>query len=349
MTLEVRDFEARDHEWARRLIGEHQGGDHRVARLGELVDPIEQEGIVAELDGRPVGLLTVHEGDRGLEVLTLHSETPGIGAGTRLLETVLRVASASGSARIWLVTTNDNVDAIRWYLRRGMTVASVHDGAVDRDRAALKPGIPERNPDNGIPLRDLVELELPLNEGDALGFRRFPRIEDIDALPPDAAAALLGPLFEDAPRFLARLVAERPFADDPTLIVRARDLARVLPEDEQIELLDAHPRIGADPATVSAMSHDEQGYDEEAPTPQPWVGEELEALNEAYERIFGFRFVIFVAGRPRSEIVPILEASLRDERVSELRRGLDDVVYIAADRLATLRDGSPVGDGTPPP
>ena len=70
MALDVRDFEPRDHDWARRLIGTHQGGDHRVARLGELLDPLEHEGIVAEMDGRPVGLLTVHESDRGLEVLT---------------------------------------------------------------------------------------------------------------------------------------------------------------------------------------------------------------------------------------------------------------------------------------
>lgn len=341
MTLDVRDFEPRDHDWARRLIGQHQGGDHRVARLGELLDPTEQEGIVAELDGRPVGLLTVHEGDRGLEVLTIHSEVRGVGAGTRLLETALRVASASGAPRLWLVTTNDNVEAIRWYLRRGMTVASVDDGAVDRDRATLKPSIPERNPDNGIPIRDLVELELSLDDGDALRFRPFPRIEDIDALPAEPAAALLGPLFEDAPRFLARLVAERPFGDDETLIAGAHDLARVLPEDEQVELLDAHPRIGAEPETVSALSHAEQGYGDDAPMVEPWVGEELDALNEAYERIFGFRFVIFVAGRPRSEIVPILETSLRDERPSELRRGLDDVVYIAADRLATLRNPVP--------
>ena len=341
MALEVRDFEPRDHEWARGLIGRHQGGDHRVARLGELLDPIEQEGIVAELDGRPAGLLTVHEGGRGLEVLTLHSEVQGAGVGTRLLETALRVAAASGSPRLWLVTTNDNVDAIRWYLRRGMTVARVHDGGVEADRAALKPGIPERNADNGLPIRDLVELELPLDEGDALGFRSFPRIEDLDVLPPETAATLLGPLFEDAPRFLAKLVAERPFGDDLTLIARAHDLARALPEDEQIELLDAHPRIGADPASVSALSHDEQGYGEDAPIVEPWVAEELDALNEAYERIFGFRFVIFVAGRPRSEIVPILETSLHDERISELRRGLDDVVYIAADRLATLRNPVP--------
>ncbi|HSJ00300.1 MAG TPA: GNAT family N-acetyltransferase [Patescibacteria group bacterium] len=336
MALDVRDFEASDHAWARRLIAEHQGGDHRVARLGELLDPTEQEGIVAELDGRPIGLLTVHEADRGLEVLTLHSEVSGVGAGTRLLETALRVAEASHAPRLWLVTTNDNLDAIRWYLRRGLTVSRVHAGAVDADRAAIKPTIPSVNPDNGIPIRDLIELELDPTLP-SLPRRPFPLIGDIDALPPEPAAALLGPLFEDAPRFLARLVMERPFGDDETLIARAHDLARSLPEDEQIELLDAHPRIGADPAAVSELSHDEQGYGDDRPQPEPWIAEELEALNDAYERIFGFRFVIFVAGRPRSAIVPILEASLRDERISELRRGLDDVVYIAADRLAKLR------------
>lgn len=337
MGLDVRDFEPDDHAWARRLIAEHQGGDHRVARLGELLDPLAHEGIVAELDGRPIGLLTVHETDRGLEVLSLHSESPGIGAGTRLLETALRVAAASNAPRLWLVTTNDNIDAIRWYLRRGMTVAAVHAGAVDRDRETLKPGLPATNPTTGISIRDLVELELPIGDGEALRFRQFPRIEDLDALPAEAAAHLLGPLFEAAPRFLARLAGQRPFRDDATLIGVARELARGLPEDEQIELLDAHPRIGADPATVSDLSHAEQGYDEEAPPQEPWIADELEALNEAYERIFGFRFVVFVAGRPRSAIVPILEMSLRDERISELRRGLDDVVYIAADRLATLR------------
>lgn len=336
MALEVRDFRPADREWARRLIGHHQGGDHRVARLGELIDPTDMEGIVAELDGRPVGLLTVHESDRGLEVLTLHSQVSGVGAGTRLLETALRVADASRAPRLWLVTTNDNVAAIRWYLRRGLSVAAVHTGAVDRDRDAVNPAIPRKNPETGLPIRDLVELELEPTLP-SLPRREFPHIGDLDLLPPEPAAALLGPLFEDAPRFLSRLAAERPFGDDPTLIARARDLARSLPEDEQVELLNAHPRIGADPAAVSALSHEEQGYGGDLPQPEPWIAEELEALNAAYERIFGFRFVIFVAGRPRSAIVPILEAALRDERISEMRRGLDDVVHIAADRLRTLR------------
>lgn len=339
MTLSVRDFTAADHDWARDLIGGHQGGDHRVALLGELLDPLEHEGLVAiDGSGRPVGLLTVVESERGLGVLTLHASPRGTGAGTLLLRTAAEVARASDAQRIWLVTTNDNLDAIGWYLRRGLTVATIHAGAADADRASVKPTIPATNAENGIPIRDLVELEALIADPATPVERRFPRVEDLDQLPSEAAAALLGPLFEEAPRFLARLAAQRPFGDDAGLIAAAHELARTIPEDEQIELLAAHPRIGADPASVSAMSHAEQGYDEEAPQAEPWIAEELEALNDAYERIFGFRFVIFVAGRPRSEIVPILEASLRDERVSELRRGLDDVVYIAADRLATLRE-----------
>lgn len=340
MALEVRDFEPADRDWARRLLAAYGGGTHVMARLGELLDPLECPGIVAEIDGRPVALATVNESSAGLEILTLHSETPGVGAGTRLLETGLRVAAASDAPRLWLVTTNDNLEAIDWYLRRGMTVAAVHADAVTRDREALKPGIPLANPDNGIPIRDLVELEIATADGDALRFMPFPHISDLDALPSESAAYELRPLFEDAPRFLARLADLRPFESDAGLMDRAHELARSLPEDEQIELLNAHPAIGADPATVSALSRAEQGYDRPQGDAQPWVAEELEVLNEAYERIFGFRFVIFVAGRPRAEIVPILERSLRDERVSELRRGVDDVVFIAADRLAKLRSAA---------
>jgi 2-oxo-4-hydroxy-4-carboxy--5-ureidoimidazoline (OHCU) decarboxylase/GNAT superfamily N-acetyltransferase len=338
VTLDVRDFAAADRDWAARLLSDYGGGIPQMARLGELLDPLEHEGIIAERDGRPVALLTVHESERGLEVLTLHSEVEGIGAGSRLLETALRVAVASDAPRLWLVTTNDNLPAIRWYLRRGMRVVAVHPNGVETDRA-LKPQIPAVNPRNGIPIRDYVELELPTNAGEDLPFQAFPRAEDLDRLPPEAAAFLLATLFENAPRFLRRLADARPFGDDAGLMRAARELARGLPEDEQIELLAAHPRIGADPAAVSDLSRAEQGYDDEdgAEPGQPWLAEELEALNDAYERIFGFRFVIFVAGRPRAAIAPILEASLRDERISELRRGLDDVVYIAADRLATLR------------
>jgi 2-oxo-4-hydroxy-4-carboxy-5-ureidoimidazoline decarboxylase len=160
---------------------------------------------------------------------------------------------------------------------------------------------------------------------------------------PDEArfAATVGPLFEGAPRFLTRLAASRPFETEDDLFDAARAVAREMPEDEQIELLDAHPRIGADPNSVSRLSHTEQGYDEDRPD-DAWVGNELAALNDAYESLFGFRFVIFVAGRPRSEVIPLIERALHADRDEELRRGLDDVVLIARDRWDKVRGPRPL-------
>jgi 2-oxo-4-hydroxy-4-carboxy--5-ureidoimidazoline (OHCU) decarboxylase len=167
-------------------------------------------------------------------------------------------------------------------------------------------------------------------------------IEELDAADVDTFVAELSPLFEGAPRFLRRLAAARPFETEDELFAAARVTAREMPEEEQIELLDAHPRIGADPATVSDLSRREQGFDAPADDEQAWVGLELQALNEAYESHFGFRFVVFVAGRPRAEIIPILERALHADRDEELRRGLDDVVFIASERMERLRGPRPL-------
>jgi 2-oxo-4-hydroxy-4-carboxy-5-ureidoimidazoline decarboxylase len=167
-------------------------------------------------------------------------------------------------------------------------------------------------------------------------------IEELDAADVDTFAAELSPLFEGAPRFLRRLAEARPFESEDELFAAARVTAREMPEPEQIELLDAHPRIGADPATVSDMSRREQGFDAPADDEPAWIGEELQALNEAYESHFGFRFVVFVAGRPRAEIIPILERALHADRDEELRRGLDDLVFIAAERMERLRGPRPL-------
>jgi 2-oxo-4-hydroxy-4-carboxy-5-ureidoimidazoline decarboxylase len=162
--------------------------------------------------------------------------------------------------------------------------------------------------------------------------RPSPSIGELDAAGDQWASDVLGPLFEHAPRFLARLAADRPFGSWRELFARADEVALAMPEEEQIELLDAHPRIGAPPNAVSAMSFREQGYDRE----QQDAIEALARLNPEYEARFGFRYVIFVAGRPRSEVVPLLERALEADRDDELRRGLEDVVAIARDRAARL-------------
>jgi 2-oxo-4-hydroxy-4-carboxy-5-ureidoimidazoline decarboxylase len=170
----------------------------------------------------------------------------------------------------------------------------------------------------------------------------MPTVEELDAMAPDAFAAAVEPLFEGAPAFARRLADARPFETDDGLFASARVVAREMPEAEQVDLLNAHPRIGADPATVSPQSHAEQGYDEEPGPDQSWIADELAALNEAYEGHFGFRFVVFVAGRPRADLIPILEHALRADRDEELRRGLDDVVLIAHDRWEKLRGPRPL-------
>jgi 2-oxo-4-hydroxy-4-carboxy--5-ureidoimidazoline (OHCU) decarboxylase len=154
-------------------------------------------------------------------------------------------------------------------------------------------------------------------------------IAALDALPADAFAAAAAPWFEGAPRFLARLAADRPFGDARRLFDRAEHIALAMPEDEQYELIDAHPRLGAPPASVSADSFREQGYDRETTE----AIAELGRLNAEYEAQFGFRFCVFVAGRPRSALVPVLRAALAADRDAEIRRALHDVVAIARDRF----------------
>jgi 2-oxo-4-hydroxy-4-carboxy--5-ureidoimidazoline (OHCU) decarboxylase len=166
-------------------------------------------------------------------------------------------------------------------------------------------------------------------------------IERLNALPEDEFVAALAPLFEGAPGFLRRLANARPFETEEHLFDVARGIAREMPEDEQVELLNAHPAIGADPASVSELSRTEQGYEAHGPD-ESWVGDELAALNEAYEGRFGFRFVVFVAGRPRRDIIPILERALHADRDEELRRGLDDVILIAADRMRSVAGPPPM-------
>jgi 2-oxo-4-hydroxy-4-carboxy--5-ureidoimidazoline (OHCU) decarboxylase len=154
---------------------------------------------------------------------------------------------------------------------------------------------------------------------------RLLEVATLDSLSPAQFIEVVAPLFEGAPRFLARLAAARPFGDEETLFGRAGAIALAMPEDEQIELIDAHPRLGAPPASVSALSHREQGYDRETTA----AIDELERLNREYETRFGFRFCVFVNGRSRPELVPILEAAIGADRPSEIVRALDDVVAIS--------------------
>jgi 2-oxo-4-hydroxy-4-carboxy-5-ureidoimidazoline decarboxylase len=164
-----------------------------------------------------------------------------------------------------------------------------------------------------------------------------------DRLDTEAFVVAVSPLFEGAPAFLRRLADARPFGSTADLFATAREIAHAMPEADQIELIDAHPRLGAAPALVSASSFVEQGYDRE-PRPRDDATSlddartttELARLNAAYEARFGFRYCVFVAGRPRSALLSGIAAAVDADRASEIGRALDAVIDIARDRHAKM-------------
>jgi 2-oxo-4-hydroxy-4-carboxy--5-ureidoimidazoline (OHCU) decarboxylase len=146
-------------------------------------------------------------------------------------------------------------------------------------------------------------------------------------MPSEPITGRLAAVFERAPGLAAAL----RHSDEGTprsIIARAREALGRMSETERAAVLDAHPRIGADPASLSLHSRREQGEPTDAATAR-----NLGELNEAYEKKFGFRFVVFVAGRPKAEIVPVLRARLANTREAELAAGIDEFLAISLDRL----------------
>jgi 2-oxo-4-hydroxy-4-carboxy--5-ureidoimidazoline (OHCU) decarboxylase len=139
-----------------------------------------------------------------------------------------------------------------------------------------------------------------------------------------AASTRLEDVFEASSPLAQRLAAEEPFESDEEMLRRAEELLASLPEADRVATLNAHPRIGERAAAMSPRSRSEQGAD---------VLPELDALNDEYERKFGFRFVVFVNRRPKSEIVEVLRTRLRNQREDEMTAGLRAILDIAADRV----------------
>jgi GNAT superfamily N-acetyltransferase len=132
-----------------------------VARRGELVDVLGDDALLAEDDaGSLLGVLTYRRDGADCEITSLYTAESWRGTGTALIDAVVVAGHEAGCGRLWLVTTNDNVDALRFYQRRGFRLAELHVGAVDDSRARLKPSIPEIG-DHGIPIRDELVLERP--------------------------------------------------------------------------------------------------------------------------------------------------------------------------------------------
>lgn len=147
------------HTWANELIEKHWTSS-AVVSLGNIHRADELPGFIALWEGKPSGLVTYHISVNQCEIVTLNSEVEGKGIGTALIKVVKSTALMKKCTRLWLITTNDNIDAIRFYQKRGFTIAAVHRNAIENSRK-LKPSIPFIGND-GIPIRDEIEFEMIL-------------------------------------------------------------------------------------------------------------------------------------------------------------------------------------------
>jgi len=138
-------------------------GSPLMVSNGVLHDVREQPGLVALIDGAFAGVCNWVPAPAGQpwEVLALYAAVEDRGVGGALLDAVAERARDAGAPSLWLVTTNDNTRALRFYQRRGWRITAIRPGAVDEARRTLKPEIPELGND-GIPIRDEIELALDL-------------------------------------------------------------------------------------------------------------------------------------------------------------------------------------------
>jgi ribosomal protein S18 acetylase RimI-like enzyme len=158
-TFGVRELEQSHRPWVKQLLETEWGGSTVVSR-GRVHNAAQLPGYIALASDRPVGLATYRIDGDACELVTLNSLEEGSGIGSALVSAVKKVATSAGCRRLWLITTNDNMQALRFYQMRGFRLVALHRDALEKSRK-LKPSIPLIGKD-GIQLKDELELELDL-------------------------------------------------------------------------------------------------------------------------------------------------------------------------------------------
>jgi len=155
----IRPINKGDRSWIARLFEEHWGSTIIVTR-GKLYHADRLPGFTAIYNNQPAGLITYNIVGDQCEITSMNSLTEGIGIGSALIDAVRNTAEKAGCKRLWLITTNDNTAALRFWQNRGFLLVAVYRNAIEESRR-LKPEIPLTGND-GIPIRDEIELELIL-------------------------------------------------------------------------------------------------------------------------------------------------------------------------------------------
>ncbi len=160
MKITIQSTTPDDAGWIREFL--KPGGAEFIISRGRKLFPAELPGFYAtDNKGEKVGLATYEIVGNQCELVTIDAFVRHSGIGTELLARVKEAAEKAGCRRLWLITTNDNVEAMRFYQRRGMNFAAVHVNALEHSRT-IKPAIPTIGFFK-IPIRDEVEFEMILS------------------------------------------------------------------------------------------------------------------------------------------------------------------------------------------
>ncbi len=157
--FQIRPLTHADCDWVSRVMVTEWGAEIVVAH-NEIFRPADLPGFVAFAGDEPFGLLTYNITGKECEIVTLDSWREGRGVGTALIGAARQVAVQAGCGRLFLVTTNNNTHALRFYQKRGFLIAAVRLNALEESRR-IKPEIPLAD-EGGLPIRDEIELEINL-------------------------------------------------------------------------------------------------------------------------------------------------------------------------------------------
>jgi len=156
MSILIREITDADRQWVKSVFVDHWGSDFSVSKENVFYAD-KTPGFIAETGNEKIGLATYNISKKECEVVTLNSFLENNGVGTALLERVKQAAREQDCKRIWLITTNDNTHALRFYQKREFMIKAYYPNAMEKSRK-IKPQIPFLGLD-GIPIRDEIELE----------------------------------------------------------------------------------------------------------------------------------------------------------------------------------------------
>eukprot|EP00158_Paraphelidium_tribonemae_P000892 Partr_v1_DN23624_c1_g1_i2_m19097 putative Conserved hypothetical protein len=162
---------------------------------------------------------------------------------------------------------------------------------------------------------------------------KLPEVDRLNSMSKSEFFEIVNLLFETAPPLADAIWLERPFHTYEAIVKCAEQLysAKAFSSSQLVEIINAHPRIGAPKVQLSIASQQEQGHSSTANDDQ--VMARLKDLNDQYERKFGFKFVVFVNGRSRADIIPVLEQRMQNSPEAELATGIQAMFDIARDRI----------------